>query len=559
VLQNIKKHEFSDKIAVLLSAILGAVVFLLIYGPYSLNVCKDAWILNQYDGPDIIQNYAGWTQFRRGEWAYPLGLATDLAYGDGTYITYTDSIPYLAIVFKLIRGILPATFQYFGWFTLTCFVLQGIGACLLIKRKHRSYSKVILGDVFFLTAPILIERAFKHTALGAHWFILFSLYFCLEYHSGGAEKKLPWQMLLLSALTVGIHPYFLPMVMIFVLVIVIEAFIKRYTIWKILGYTAASVALPYGMGVLIGALGTDIKHNRSGYGVFGVNLNSLFNPSSHGGFTWSKVLEQRPWALQNYEGFNYLGLGILLMAGVCLVLFLIDGMKCRDWFTKLFKKVKRNILLLCCMSFMVLFALTNNICFDNKVIFSVQLPSEWMDMASIFRASGRMFYPVTYLIMLVLIDYLLSITSDRMGIVLLAALLFIQVYDMREVFTAKYATMKENYSRLTIMDDETLSKVSDKEVLMLIGRDNFELERILAVWAARQDMGVAYSIANTGEYPNAKMYTQGFAEAMEMGVMRSDIVYVTMDGEIVARWREALADDEYIEYKRGYYFFVYKE
>ena len=65
-----------------------------------------------------------------------------MAYGDGTYITYTDSIPYVAIICKLFAGILPETFQYFGWFTLGCFALQGIGAGLLIMRKYHSYWKI---------------------------------------------------------------------------------------------------------------------------------------------------------------------------------------------------------------------------------------------------------------------------------------------------------------------------------------------------------------------------------------------------------------------------------
>ena len=558
-MQKIRKVNFNDRIAILLSAIVGVIVFLLIYGPYSLNVCEDAWILGQYDGPDIIQNYAGWTQYRISNWNFPLGFANKLAYGDGTYITYTDSIPYVAILCKLFRDLLPETFQFFGWFTLVCFALQGIGACLLIKRKYRSYIKVIVGDIFFLAAPISIERVFKHTALGAQWFILFAMYYYLEYRSKAKDAKLPWQMIVLTTLTIGIHPYFLPMVMIFVLLVVIEAVIRRYSWWKTIGFAVLSVVCPYAMGIVIGALGTDIINTRSGYGYFGMNLNSLINPRSHGGFTWSHVLPEREWAYSTYEGFNYLGFGMILMALVCVVVFMLELIRRSGYIGEVFGCIKRNIPLIFCMLFMTIFALTNNIIWDDSVILQIPLPEKLIEYGSIFRSSGRMFYPVYYLIMLSLIYYLLDKTSEKVGGVLLIFLLFVQVYDMRDVYVEKYTCMKENYYKETLLDDEQLKGISDKKVLMLIGRENFELERILAVWAANHDMGVAYSIANTGKYINAEMYTQGFGEAVVNGQIRPDVVYVTLDEEVMQSWRDALVGQEYVEYKRNYYYFVYTE
>lgn len=67
-----------------------------------------------YDESDIIQHYSGWLAFRNSEWSFPLGLAKDMAIEDGTYISFTDSIPWVAIFFKLFNQFLPETFQYFG-------------------------------------------------------------------------------------------------------------------------------------------------------------------------------------------------------------------------------------------------------------------------------------------------------------------------------------------------------------------------------------------------------------------------------------------------------------
>lgn len=559
MLQKIEKKEFNDKLAVILSIILSVIVFLLLYGPYPLNVCNDSWILFQYDGTDIMQHYAGWAQYRISDWGYPLGYANELAYGDGTYITYTDSIPYVALFFKLFNSILPQTFQYFGWFTLGCYILQGVGACLLLKREIRSYVGVLLGDIFFLTAPVLIERTYKHTALSAQWLVLFSIYYYLEYRDKDENAKLPWQMIFLATLTMGLHPYFLPMVMIFVLLIIIEALLRKYSLLRIVGYTVLSVLCPIMSGVLIGAIGNGVKNTRHGYGYFGMNLNSLFNPQSSSGYIWSQVLPQRGQAYSTYEGFNYLGLGMLLMAVVCLVLFVVAFIREAYYRETFFKGIKRNIAFILCMAFMVLFAVTNIVTWDNTSILRISLPVELVETASIFRASGRMFWPVYYLIILKLICYLNNNVRGKLGIVLLGILLVVQVYDMREVYQIRYERMKELYAKSTILDDEILKEVPEKEVLVVAGSENFEIERVLAVWAAHHNMGVAYSVANTGEYKNAEQYTNWFEETMYEGIMREDVMYVTFDEDVARLWREALVDDVYTEYKRGFYYFFYKE
>ena len=116
----------------IIPCLLGGALFIIIYGLTPLNVQNDSWIMAGYDETDIIQHYSGWIAFRNSEWAFPIGLAGDMACEDGTYISYTDSIPWVAIIFKLIRGILPDTFQYFGIYTLLCYILQGVAAFNII-------------------------------------------------------------------------------------------------------------------------------------------------------------------------------------------------------------------------------------------------------------------------------------------------------------------------------------------------------------------------------------------------------------------------------------------
>ena len=159
-------------------------MFLWLYGAAVLDPGWDAWILNGYDEWDIQQHYAGWLLFRNSHWTFPLGFADTIAAPDGTAISYTDSLPWVSIFFKLLRGMLPATFQWFGLYTLLCFALQGAAGALLCTRGARCGAPLAVGALLsgalFACLPTLWERAFRHVALASQWLFLFALYAFLE-------------------------------------------------------------------------------------------------------------------------------------------------------------------------------------------------------------------------------------------------------------------------------------------------------------------------------------------------------------------------------------------
>ena len=59
------------------------------------------------------------------DWHFPVGLIDTLSYPTSVSVIYTDSIPLVALIFKLFRNILPLRFQYFGMFGLFSFMLMG--------------------------------------------------------------------------------------------------------------------------------------------------------------------------------------------------------------------------------------------------------------------------------------------------------------------------------------------------------------------------------------------------------------------------------------------------
>ena len=148
------------------------------------------------------------------------------------------SLPLAALFFKLLGGILPTRFQYFGWWGLLCYALQGGLAQAVIARiagvqptfgrddKSKAAIAIImspgqtaklwgsvLGAGVLVLFPALTIRMFAHTALAANWLVLLALYLWLrsdELMPTTRRACLIWGGM--GLLCAGIHLYYLPMV-----------------------------------------------------------------------------------------------------------------------------------------------------------------------------------------------------------------------------------------------------------------------------------------------------------------------------------------------------------
>src|SRR3989442_692605 len=69
---------------------------------------------------DWSTHLLGWLFFRHEAFHLPFGRIDGLLYPVGTTIGYTDSIPWMAFLFRPLSAVLPSDFQYIGPFMLTC-------------------------------------------------------------------------------------------------------------------------------------------------------------------------------------------------------------------------------------------------------------------------------------------------------------------------------------------------------------------------------------------------------------------------------------------------------
>lgn len=439
----------------ILGMLIGRIVFVTIYGTGILDVTNDSLIANGYIEKDMMQHYTGWMLFRNSPWQFPLGVGQNIAYPYGSAVSYTDSIPLFAVFFKIFNNFLPETFQYFGLFVILCFMLQGGFAALLADMFNTDLLGDCLVAAILTFSPVMIERAFRHCSLTAHFLVLAALYYYFR-NKGRNDIKGLMPFFIINALAITIHPYFLPFTFGIMFAFCLENFILHKKFISSVMYIISSIACTLLVGYAIGAFYVGGSMSSIGYGLYSMNLNALFNPISQGFDNWSSVLEIKPnfsyqttasaWYGQ-IEGFNYLGLGVLAFIPVSVLLFVVKRKK--NIFRDILEFVLHNFGIIFSTAALTIFALGDWITYGGLKIFRLPIPDSIIfGIFGIFRANGRFGWLLVYMIVGVVIYCILSYVPVKVSAVLLAVLLVLQSYDMRGVISDKkaYFTGESRYS-----------------------------------------------------------------------------------------------------------------
>lgn len=73
-------------------------LFLFLFGIEFINPVNTLWL---YTKPDIATAQTGWVFFKNDIWRFPFGSNPNYGHSFGNSIVYSNSIPILAILFKL--------------------------------------------------------------------------------------------------------------------------------------------------------------------------------------------------------------------------------------------------------------------------------------------------------------------------------------------------------------------------------------------------------------------------------------------------------------------------
>ncbi len=407
------ENTTDNRSIIVFSAILGGLVFILVCGTKVLDPSYISWLMSK----DSAQHFIGWHLFRRDSWGLPLGATQNLLYPEGTSLVFTDSIPLLAIPFKLFTQFLPDPFQYKGMWLLLCFSMQGLFAALLLKQVTENKLLIILGALFFMMIPVIYWRTLRHEALVAHWLILAGLY--LYFY--GSEKKSLFAWPLLLAIAALVHFYLLLMVFSLLCAYILRKLLENYHnhLRHVFIVLLSSMAV---IGIIMWLAGYFVIETRDGlavgFGQYSMNLLDPILPSVKALYFLPTL--RLAFTFQ-YEGFNYLGLGILLLIFASLIVLVLH----RPAFNR-----SVHLPLIVVSILLTMLAVTNTVTFYDQILFKVDLP-QWLEkILGIVRSSGRMFWPVTYILLFGACSVILKHVNQRVCAVLFSVLLVIQFIDL---------------------------------------------------------------------------------------------------------------------------------
>ncbi|MDR0454031.1 MAG: DUF6311 domain-containing protein [Deferribacteraceae bacterium] len=422
-------------------SVLGGLFFIKVYGIYVLDFTYTDWLMNS---GDLTQHYLGWELLRHSSWSFPLGLMEGVVHPFKESVVYTDSIPLFAFFFKILSPILPNNFQYFGLFGILVYTLQGGISGLIIKKITNSVTISIIGSLFFILSTVMAERLFAHTALAAHFIILICIYICIvkRKKQNGWGNILKNTLIWSSILTLAtlIHFYLTFMVLFFMVFYTINDFYEQKKPVNILIKIAVPILTLWLVMFSIGMFHSGSSKKTSNAGYASANLNTFINPAVNAFINnedlGSPFLPTIPYAIKwQYEGNAYLGFGMIL----CVIFVFITIFFKRKKFKAMFYdkrflwETKITSLLILSLS---IFAISPRVTLNGKVLFEYSIPG-FMYVWGIFRSTGRMIWPVFYIIMFYAIWVIAKEYKQKTAIFALLFFLLIQLYDLHNFFVTK--------------------------------------------------------------------------------------------------------------------------
>jgi hypothetical protein len=374
---------------------------------------------------DLAQVYIAWGQYLYDpdvQWLTTTRLSHPLPMS----VSLFDPMPLLLLLTRPFAGFLGEGHQFFGLYFVFCLISQGIfgyfatlRALNLIYEDDSGYSRYIaaIAGILFASMPYTFYRFQGHTALSSQWVLVLAIWASL------ATLKSDWRrwaavngsVLLIAT---GLNVYLAFMVMVNFSVFVV--FQKHSS-----GLRAAFMRLTF--LVLVAAAGLSVFGFMSaagapteGYGLFSMNMLGPLDSNGNSGILGLSI--EDPTGGQSFEGYTYIGLGILLLS--CFAL--LSGFKRRGRAHDFpFGKA------IAVLAISYLLALSTTI---TLAAHTWQMPLPMLDyVMSRFRGSGRLFWIGGFWLTQIAIIALVLRLGARQAATVLTFILIIQLIDVRPI------------------------------------------------------------------------------------------------------------------------------
>lgn len=408
----------------LAGAAIGTAFFVWIAGSRVLDPTSIDWLMKG----DWVPHHFGWHYFRTEPWHWPPGAVHGYYAPLGTSIGLTDSIPLVAYALKPIAAWLPASFQYLGPFLLLSFALQGALGARLVARRIDDPRAQVLGAALFVLLPTLLVRV-GHAALCAHWLILWALLIATR-EPGTRFAARAW--LPLGLVAGMVQPYLAAMVLVLLGATALAGDgVPGFRRAVVLGSALAATVTGWWLSGLF-LLSGDGSLAAGGLGYYSMNLLAPVTPGG-----WSTMLPALPVASagQTYEGFQYLGLGILLLVGVAAAPAVVRR---RAGWTG--PRLWSPAVVAAALA-MTAFAVSPVVTLGSRTLANLDGP--WVAPLAMFRSSGRFVWPLVYLVLTSAVVTVARRWPGRLGVAVLGGAVVLQLVDLREAHALRRTVARD--------------------------------------------------------------------------------------------------------------------
>lgn len=360
------------------AALLGLLAFGITIPSQSLSAGADGFTTFE----DQLTYIASLRYFVWDEWRWPLMLTAGLGGEAGTVIVFTDSIPFYALALRLVRAAIGPEFNFLGVWLGLCYALQGLCAVAAVRMWGVTrWAPNLAAAVLALSLPAWLDRV-AHAALCLHAILLLAIgLYGWSERSRDSHVAL-MASVVLSWFALSVNLYLFLMAASFTGALLIRLWRRGWRSWSLV--IVAGVLLG-GATLEMWALGFFEGHGiAGGFGVFSMNLLSPIHPGRSA--LLSGLSRHLDATGGQSEGFNYLGLGLLSLAAVALWVVRVR------WRSLVSRHWPLALVALC----LTIWSLSNRVYCGKLLLIELPAPP---DLFAQFRATGRFFWPVAYLIL----------------------------------------------------------------------------------------------------------------------------------------------------------------
>ena len=425
-LLQIKNNKF-----IFISILLYILIFIFIYGYRILNPLYTDWLLTltRSDEGDPYLTHLEFLSYINSNDIIP--YSEKFAYPFHLGLIYADIIPMLAIIIKIFIKIFNLSsmveVQYVGIVGLINAILSGLFFYLILKKLTKASDiNIILCSVFFAFSPIFLERFPRNHTLTEQWLILLSFFPFVFYNEMSNKLKLIFSFVL-GCLCCGTDIYFVPIVSVNIFAFAAFDYFKQKNLKFSLNYIFQFILSSFLIFCLFGGfpLGDlcpfSILRDSSANLLAFIMPNNTFYPTR--AFLLPFLNDLPKYDIQQAEGYAYLGAGVILLIIFILAYLLTKRIKFN--FEKLYVFIFLFIFFLS-----LIFALSPDIKFLNKLLISIPLPYPIEYAWGIFRNTGRFIWNDFSLIYLLVFFIVLKLFKNKICCVILLVCLFLQFLDM---------------------------------------------------------------------------------------------------------------------------------